>query len=417
MTAEKTNPLETAIKQLELTAKKMKLDKNILEKLKYPKRILSVSLPIQMDNGKLKVFQGCRVQHNTDRGPCKGGIRFHENVDIDMITALAMLMTWKCALVNIPYGGAKGGVVCEPDKLSEKELERLTRRYTSEIGIIIGPEKDIPAPDINTNPKVMGWIMDTFSVNAGYSVPGVVTGKPLSIGGSKGRLEATGRGVAHISEQVAEYKKMDMKKVEIVIQGFGNVGSNCARILFEQGRKIIAVSDIKGGIYNSSGLNIDKLVRHTKKNKYVKDFPGAKNITNKELLELKCDILIPAALEAQITSENANRIKAKIVVEAANGPTTPDADILLDKKGITVVPDILANSGGVIVSYFEWVQSLQSYFWKEEEINIRLKNVMTEAFLDIIRVMKKYKVNMRLAAMIIGVGRVSDAVKVRGIYP
>jgi glutamate dehydrogenase (NAD(P)+) len=417
MTMEKTNPLETAVKQLELTAKKMKLDKNILEKLKYPKRILTVSVPIKMDNGKLKVFQGCRVQHSTDRGPCKGGVRFHKNVDIDRITALAMLMTWKCALVDIPYGGAKGGVVCDPDKLSEEELERLTRRYTSEIGIIIGPDKDIPAPDINTNPKIMGWIMDTFSVNAGYSVPGVVTGKPLSIGGSKGRLDATGRGVAYITEQVTEYKKIDMKKVEIVIQGFGNVGLNCARILFKQGRKIIAVSDIKGGIVNPAGLDIEKLVPYTKRNKYVRDFPGAKNITNKELLELKCDILIPAALEAQITSENANRIKAKIIVEAANGPTTPDADIILDKKGITVVPDILANSGGVIVSYFEWVQSLQSYFWREEEVNTRLKNILTDAFLDVTKVMKKYKVNMRLAAMIIGVGRVSDAVKVRGIYP
>lgn len=409
--------LDIALKQLELTARRIKLDKNILEKLKYPKRTLSVSIPIQMDNGNLKVFKGYRVQHSTDRGPCKGGIRFHENLDIDKVTALAMLMTWKCALVNIPYGGAKGGISCDPDKLSEKELERLTRRYTSEIGIIIGPEKDIPAPDINTNPKVMGWIMDTFSVNAGYSVPGVVTGKPLSIGGSKGRLEATGRGVAYITEQVGEYKKMDMKKVKIAIQGFGNVGLNCARALAEYGRKIIAVSDIKGGIYCPDGLDIIKLISHIKKNKYVRNFPGTKKITNKELLELDCDILIPAALESQITSLNADCIKAKIIVEAANGPVTPEADIILNKKGIIIVPDILANSGGVIVSYFEWVQSLQSCFWKEEEVNMKLKNVMTEAFQEVINVMKKFKVDMRMAAMIIGLKRVAEAVKVRGIYP
>ncbi|MFC2060994.1 Glu/Leu/Phe/Val dehydrogenase [Elusimicrobiota bacterium] len=417
MKIKENSPLETALKQLELTAKKIKLNKNLLEKLKYPKRILSVSVPILMDNGKLKVFKGFRVQHNTDRGPCKGGIRFHENVDIDKITALAMLMTWKCALVNIPYGGAKGGVICDPEKLSERELERLTRRYTSEIGIIIGPDKDIPAPDINTNPKIMGWIMDTFSVNAGYPVPGVVTGKPLSVGGSKGRLGATGRGVAHITEQVGKYKNIDMEKAEIVIQGFGNVGSYCTSILAEQGRKIIAVSDIKGGVYNRSGLDITKLTKHIKKNKYVKDFPGAKNIDNKNLLELKCDILIPAALEAQITSSNANRIKAKIIVEAANGPTTPEADIILNKKGVTVVPDILANAGGVTVSYFEWVQSIQSYFWKENEVNIKLEGVMTEAFQEVIKTMRKHKVDMRMAAMIIGVERVAVAVNDRGIYP
>jgi glutamate dehydrogenase (NAD(P)+) len=326
-------------------------------------------------------------------------------------------MTWKCALVNIPYGGAKGGVACDPDKLSERELERLTRRYTSEIGIIIGPDRDIPAPDINTNPKIMGWIMDTFSVNAGYPVPGVVTGKPMSVGGSKGRLGATGRGVAHITEQIAKYKKFDMKKADIVIQGFGNVGSYCAKILFEQGRKIVAVSDIKGGIYSRSGLDIPKLIKHVEKNKYVKDFPGAKNISNKELLEIKCDILIPAALEAQITSDNADRIKAKIIVEAANGPTTPEADIILNKKGIIVVPDILANAGGVTVSYFEWVQSIQSYFWKEDEVNAKLKDVLTESFDEVIKTMKKHKVDMRMAAMIIGVQRVAVAVNDRGIYP
>jgi len=417
MKAKGNNPLEVAWEQLALAAKKMRLDKDVYEKIKYPKRILTVSVPIRMDNGRIRVFKGCRVQHNMDRGPCKGGLRYHPDVDIDEVTALAMLMTWKCAIINIPYGGAKGGIACNPDKLSRVELEKLTRRYTSEIGIIIGPDKDIPAPDVNTDPEVMGWIMDTFSMNVGHSVPGIVTGKPLCVGGSRGRLEATGRGVVYITEQVAGYRNIDLKKSDIVIQGFGNVGSNCARILFEHGRKIIAVSDINGGIYNPDGLDISKVIKHVKKTGYVKNFSKAKNIPNKELLELKCDILIPSALEGQITAQNAGRIKAKIIVEAANGPTTPEADRILNKKGIFLVPDILANAGGVTVSYFEWVQSLQSYFWSEDEVNSKLKKVMTKALSEVIEVMKKYRVDMRLAAMMLGVGRVAEAVKVRGLYP
>lgn len=417
MESNKDNPLQTAWAQLDTAARKLKLDRNTYEKIKYPKRILTVSVPIRMDDGRLQVFQGYRVQHNMDRGPCKGGIRFHPDANVDEVTALAMLMTWKCALVNIPYGGAKGGVVCDPSKLTKRELEHLTRRYTSEIGIIIGPDKDIPAPDVNTDPEIMGWVMDTYSINVGHSVPGVVTGKPLSIGGSKGRLEATGRGVAYIVEQTGAYRKMDMDKARIVIQGFGNVGSHCAGILHASGRKIIAVSDVKGGVYDPQGLDIPKLLKYVKRKRFVKDFPGARNITNRQLLQLRCEVLIPAALGGQITAKNAGRIKAEVVVEAANGPVTPEADRILHERGIAVVPDILANAGGVTASYFEWVQSLQAYFWTEEEINRRLEGVLHNAFHEVVGVMKKHRVDMRLAAMMLGVGRVAEAVEARGLYP
>jgi len=413
----KFNPLDMALKQLDKTAKKLRLDRNIYEKLKHPKRILIVSIPIKMDNGNIKVFKGYRVHHNTERGPCKGGIRFHPDANLDEVIALAMWMTWKCAVVDIPYGGAKGGVVCDPAKLSEGELERLTRRYTSEIGIIIGPDKDIPAPDVNTNPKVMGWIMDTFSMNVGHSVPGVVTGKPISIGGSKGRLSATGQGVAYITKEIAKYKKLDINKASIAIQGFGNVGYNTADLLFRNKRKIIAVSDIKGGVYNKNGLDINKLYKYSQKSGSVANFPGSRNITNKELLELKCDILIPAALEGQITKHNAKNIKAKIIVEAANGPITTEADDILSGKKIAVVPDILANAGGVTVSYFEWVQSLQSYFWKEEEVKEKLKQVMYNSLYEIIKLSEKHKVSMRMAAYMLAVTRVADATAARGLYP
>ncbi len=413
----KVNPLEMAQQQLETAAKIIHLDEGILQKLKYPKRTLIVSVPIKMDNGKIRVFRGYRVQHNLDRGPGKGGIRYHPDVDLDEITALAMWMTWKCAVVNIPYGGAKGGVVCDPQKLSEQELERITRRYISEIGLIIGPEKDIPAPDINTNPKTMAWVMDTFSMNVGYSVPGVVTGKPLSLGGSRGRTEATGRGVVYITQKACEFYNIDIEKSSIVIQGFGNVGYNAARIFYELGYKIVAVSDVHGGIYNPDGLNIPEVYSYSQKKGTVVGYKPAKNISNKELLELKCDILIPAAIEGQITQQNAPRIKSKIVVEAANGPTTPQADKILARKGIKVVPDILANAGGVVVSYFEWVQSLQAYFWKEKDVQERLKEVMENAFNEVVEVMKHYKVDMRTAAMILAVSRVAEATKLRGLYP
>jgi len=413
----KEHALETALKNLEHAARIIKLDKNTYEKIKYPKRILIVSVPVRMDNGDIKVFKGYRIQHNMERGPCKGGIRYHPDVDMDEVTALAMLMTWKCAIVNIPYGGAKGGIACDPAKLSKGELERMTRRYTSEIGIIIGPDKDVPAPDVNTNPEVMGWIMDTYSMNVGHSVPGIVTGKPISIGGSKGRLEATGRGVVYVTEYVTEYLKRDLCKSSVVIQGFGNVGFHCARILYEKGCKVVGVSDIKGGIHNPAGLDIKAVMAHLSKTGSVVNFHGAKNVTNKQLLQLKCDILIPAALGGQITEDNAASIKAKIIVEGANGPTTPEADKILHKMGVLIVPDILANAGGVTASYFEWVQSLQAYFWTEEEVNIKLKQVMTRASGEVLEVMKKYKVDMRVAAMILGVMRVAEAVKVRGLYP
>ena len=413
----KFHPLEMALRQLDIAARKLKLDPDLHEKLKYPQRVLQVAIPIRMDDGHLRVFKGYRVQHSMERGPCKGGIRYHPDVDIDEVTALAMWMTWKTAIVNIPYGGAKGGVVCDPSKLSHFELERVTRRYTSEIGIIIGPDRDIPAPDVNTNPEVMGWIMDTFSMNAGHSVPGVVTGKPISIGGSRGRLEATGRGVVFIAEEAADYTGMDLSSATIAIQGFGNVGSNCANIFYDKGAVIIAVSDVKGGVFNREGLNISRLIKHIEKTGSVRDFKGAKNISNSKLLELKCDILVPAAIEGQITERNAGRIRAKIIIEGANGPTTTKADAILHKRGILVVPDILANAGGVTVSYFEWVQSLQSYFWEESEVNEKLKKVMVTAFREVVRIMEEHKVDMRTAALMLGVGRVAEAAKDRGLYP
>ncbi len=416
----KINPLEMAKQQLALAAEKLALDPNIHEKLKYPKRTLIVSIPIRLDNGTIKTFTGYRVQHSLERGPAKGGIRYHPAVDLDEVTALAMWMTWKCAVVNIPYGGAKGGVICDPKLLSLSELERLTRRYISEIGIIIGPEKDIPAPDMGTNPQVMAWIMDTYSMNVGHSVPGIVTGKPLDIGGSLGRLEATGRGVVYVTEKICDYLKMDLNKASVVVQGFGNVGSNAARIFYRAGKKVIAVSDVNSGLYDPKGLDIDALVKHRWKTGQIAGFKSGKAISNDDLLELPCDILVPAALENQITSENAPRIKAKIIVEGANGPTTPEADRILKERGIFVVPDILANAGGVTVSYFEWVQSLQSYFWKEDEVNERLRQIMTGAFDAVMKMMEKYKdkgVDMRTAAMMLAVQRVAEAARLRGLYP
>ncbi len=409
--------LDMALSQLDLAVKKLKISEDIHEKLRNPQRILIVSIPVRMDNGKLKVFKGYRVQHSMERGPCKGGIRYHPQVDLAEITALAMLMTWKCAVVNIPYGGAKGGVVCDPLKMSLGEIERMTRRYASEISILIGADKDIPAPDVNTNPKVMGWIMDTCSMNVGHSIPGVVTGKPLCLGGSKGRLEATARGVFYVTKQTCQYKRIDLRKASVVIQGFGNVGSNAARIIHDHGGKIIAVSDIHGGTYNPKGIDVPRLLEYSEKKGRVKGFSGGRDITNSKLLECKCDILIPAALENQITGKNASRIKAKIVVEAANAPTTPEADKILLKKGIFVVPDILANAGGVTVSYFEWVQSLQAYFWSEKEVNDKLAAVMVQAFQEVISLTKKYRVDMRMAAMMLGVGRVAEAAGYRGLWP
>lgn len=421
---EELNPFKIALEQLDNVAKRMNLDPNLHEKLRYPKRVLIVSIPIYMEDGSLKVFEGYRVQHSLERGPAKGGIRYHPDVTLDEIKALAMWMTWKCAVVNIPFGGAKGGVVCDPVLMTDKELEHLTRRYTSEIGIIIGPEKDILAPDVNTNPQIMSWIMDTYSMNVGYSVPGVVTGKPLDLGGSKGRLYATGRGVSVIVEEILKHVGLHPKDVSVGIQGFGNVGSATAKYLNKIGCKITGITDVSGGIFNSNGINIDGLLKFVSDKRYpvIEKFNGGEfeenlDKANKRLFELDVDILIPAALESQITSENADSIKAKIVVEAANGPTTPKASEILYRKGIIVIPDILANTGGVTVSYFEWVQNIQVKLWKEKDVDLNLVEIMSSAFHDVLKISQKEDVDMRMAAYILAISRVSKAARLRGIYP
>jgi glutamate dehydrogenase (NAD(P)+) len=410
------NPWEEALAQLDRAAAQMGLEHFITERLRHPRRILEVAVPVKRDDGSLVVYKGIRVQHNTDRGPAKGGIRFHPHSSIDEVKALAFWMTMKCAVVNLPYGGAKGAVVCDPKTMSEGELERMTRRYTSEIAIIIGPEKDIPAPDMNTNEKVMGWIMDTYSMHAGYSVPGVVTGKPLEIGGTLGRRDATGRGVYYVVEELARLKKFDLKSCRIAVQGFGNVGGNAARILHDHGCKVVAVSDASGGLANPAGLDIEKL-REWCQVKPLVDFKGGDRITNDELLAIDCDILIPCALENQITAEIAKRVKARYVVEGANGPTTNDADRILSERGILVVPDILANAGGVTVSYFEWVQDIQAFFWDEKEVHAKLESIMHRAFHEVREVAEREKIDWRMAAYLLGLKRLSLAIRQRGVYP
>jgi len=408
---------QMVLNQLNEVAREINLDENIHEILRHPKRCITVSIPIQMDNGKIKVFTGFRVQHNVTRGPAKGGIRYHPDVTLDGIKALAMLMTWKCAVVGIPYGGAKGGIICDPKNLSLKEREKLTRRYVSEIISFIGPEKDVPAPDVNTDSQIMAWIMDTYSVDVGYSVPGVVTGKPISIGGSLGRDRATARGVMFTLMSAAKKLRFDLFEKTIAIQGYGNVGGNLAHLLNQQGYKVIAVSDVKGGIYNSKGLDPAKVSRALEESGSVVGLEDADKITNQELLTMNCDVLIPAALENQINEENADKIRAKLIVEAANGPTTPKADKILGRKGILVIPDILANAGGVTVSYFEWVQGLQAYFWTEREVNLKLRDIMQKAFDNVYRISEERKVTMRKAAYILAVERVAEATKIRGLYP
>jgi len=411
------NPWHMTLSQLDEVAKEINLDEDIHQILRHPKRCLTVSIPIQMDNGKIKVFTGFRVQHNVTRGPAKGGIRYHPSVTLDETKALAMLMTWKCAVVNIPYGGAKGGIICDPRKLSLKEVERLTRRYISEIISFIGPEKDIPAPDVNTNPQVMAWIMDTYSMDVGYSVPGVVTGKPISIGGSLGRNAATARGVMFSLMNAAKKLKLDLFEKRIAIQGYGNVGGNLAHLLSDEGYKIIAISDVEGGIYNPKGLDPIKVSLALKESGSVVGFKDADKITNQELLAVDCDVLIPAALENQIDEDNADKIRAKLIVEAANGPITPQADKILEGKGVFIIPDILANAGGVTVSYFEWVQGLQAYFWTEREVNLKLRDIMQKAFDKVYRISEERKITMRKAAYILAVERVAEATRVRGLYP
>src|SRR5262249_47204178 len=345
-----------------------------------PKRELTVNFPVRMDDGHVEMFTGYRVQHNITRGPAKGGIRFDANVSLDEVRALAMWMTWKCAVVNIPFGGAKGGVIVDPRQLSRGELERLTRRYATEIAGSIGPESDIPAPDVNTNPQIMAWIMDTFSMHHGYSIPAVVTGKPLNIGGSEGRMEATGRGVAIVTREACRALDLPFEGASVVVQGFGNVGSIAARILHEMGCRIVGLSDVYGAVYNEEGIDVQRALRHVQRHGHLNDLPGTEPVDGKELLELPCDILIPAALEGQLTHANAHRVHAKLIIEAANGPTTTEADAIFRERGIAVVPDILANAGGVTVSYFEWVQDLQRFFWTEDEINDRLEQIMVRSF-------------------------------------
>jgi glutamate dehydrogenase (NAD(P)+) len=395
----------------------MNLDPSVHEVLRFPKRTLEVAVPVRMEDGNVKNFTGYRVHHNTSRGPSKGGIRYHPDVHLDEVKALAMWMTWKCAVVSIPYGGAKGGVVVEPKELSRNELEHLTRRYASEILPLIGPERDIPAPDVGTDEQIMAWIMDTYSMNHGYSVPGVVTGKPLSIGGSAGRAQSTARGVMYVTVATLKHLAMPVDEARVAVQGFGKVGGPAVELLAEQGCRIIGVSDHLGGVHNPRGLSPVGLAAHHAETGTVAGFEGGVPVTNEELLALDCDVLVPAAIEGQITEANADRVQARVIVEAANGPTTPAADEILHDRGIQVVPDILANAGGVAVSYFEWVQDLQAYFWSEHEVNARLRRVMEESYIAVLDLAEDRKVTMRQAATILGVSRVAEAHTTRGLFP
>jgi glutamate dehydrogenase/leucine dehydrogenase len=409
--------LTVALEQLKIAAEKLELDPGIHEILKKPKRTIIVSVTIKMDDCSIGVFNGCRVQHWDVRGPFKGGLRYHPNVTLDDVTALAMWMTWKCAVADLPYGGAKGGICCNPKKMSQGELERLTRRYVSLIFDYLGPHRDVPAPDVYTNAQTMAWIMDTYSQLKGYSVPESVTGKPIEIGGSEGRVCATSLGVAFCVREAAKILKLNLKNATVAVQGYGNVGYNAAKIMHDVGCKIVAVSDSSGGIYCKEGLNPYKVRVHKNKTGSVQNYEGCTNVTNADLLQTKCDVLVPAALENQITKANAGKIKAKIVAEGANGPTTPEADRVLFEKDICLIPDILANAGGVTVSYFEWVQNLTREHWTLEEVNKKLENKMTKAFDDVYKLSKKEESDMRTAALMLGVGRVAHALKTLGLWP
>jgi len=414
------NPYESVLKTIRNAGKILGYSDSLVEAISYPERELKVSVPVVMDDGSVKVFEGYRVQHNTTRGPAKGGVRFHQNVNIDEVRALSAWMTFKCAVANIPYGGGKGGVVVDPSKLSKEELRRLTRRYTAMIAPIIGPESDIPAPDVGTNAEVMGWMMDTYSMLKGHCVPGIVTGKPIELGGALGRTAATGRGVTIVTLNTMEKLGMNVKDSKIAIQGMGNVGSNAAKLLYEAGAKIVAVSDVSGGVYMEEGLPIDKIMEHLATPGNLLEslkLKTAVRISNSELLTLPVDLLIPAALENQINDTNADKIKAKVIVEAANGPITLEADKVLEAKGIPVIPDILANAGGVVVSYFEWVQNIQSLYWTEDMANQRLKEIMDRAFEDVWNISEEKKVPFRTGAYLIAVKRVIEAKKIRGIWP
>jgi glutamate dehydrogenase (NAD(P)+) len=414
---ETLNLFEIAKARFERTADVMQLPRDLRELMSHPKRQLIVSVPVRMDNGETKVFEGFRVQHNIARGPAKGGIRYHPGVTLDQIKALASLMTWKCATVNIPYGGGKGGVICEPKAMSVGELERLTRRYASEIALMIGPDRDIPAPDVNTDSQTMAWIMDTYSMTVGHSILGVVTGKPVALGGSRGRDEATARGCWYVIREACKVKHIHLNNARVVIQGFGAVGNTTARLLHEDGAKIIALSDSRGGVINLKGIDVREALKHKQKVGSLETLRGTETVSNAELLELKCDVLVPAALENQITLDNASKIKAVIVAEAANAVTTSGADAVLLGNGSFLIPDILCNAGGVIVSYFEWVQDLQGLFWTEGEVNNQLEKIMVRSFKEVHDLAQKHHVDMRTAAYVQAVGRVADATRVRGLFP
>ncbi len=411
------NPYAVAVAQFEAAADRLHLSDDMRAVLRLPKRELTVNFPVRMDNGSVQMFTGYRVQHNINRGPAKGGIRYDAAVTLDEVRALAMWMTWKCAVVNIPFGGAKGGVIVDPHLLSKSELERLTRRYTTEISLLIGPKSDIPAPDINTNAQVMAWIMDTYSMHRGYSVPAVVTGKPLVIGGSEGRNEATATGVVAVLKMAAADMGLPVRGARVAIQGFGNAGSIAAEFLHAEGAHVVAVSDRKGASYDERGLDIPTLMRYKQEMGTVVGFPGAQRLSSTEVLEVPCDVLIPAATESQLTAANAGRVQANLIVEAANGPCTPEADRIFMTRGIRVIPDILANAAGVTVSYFEWVQDLQSLFWTEEEISAKLHHVMERAYTEVATLADQERCDMRTAANMVAIRRVADATEIRGIYP
>jgi glutamate dehydrogenase/leucine dehydrogenase len=411
------SPLSSARGQLAKCVEILGLDRGLHERLAFPDRVVQTNSPVRMDDGTIRMFAGYRVQHNNALGPYKGGLRFHPTVTMDEVTALAMLMTWKCALVGLPYGGAKGGVTVDPKQLSLGELERLVRRFAADMVLVFDPQKDIPAPDVNTSPREMAWIMDTWSVNKGYAAPGVVTGKPIAIGGSLGRLEATGRGVVTIADELLKFKGRKLAGSTIAVQGFGNVGSVAAHLAHQQGARVVAVSDVTGGYHNPDGLDIPAMIRYVQANGNLAGYPDATPVSNEELVLLQVDVLIPAALEAVITEANADRVKAEFIVEGANGPITPGADAILEKRGITVVPDILANAGGVVVSYFEWVQGISRLFWTEDEVNNRLNTIMVRSFSQVAGLVTSKGVSFRMAAYSIGVGRVADAHKHRGLFP
>lgn len=411
------NAYELALENFDTAADALGLDSDTRAMIKYPERVLTVSVPIRMDDGRIRRFEGYRVQHSSVRGPAKGGIRYHPQVTLDEVKALATWMTWKCAVVNIPFGGAKGGITCDPKHMSIHELERMTRRYTSAILPLIGPERDIPAPDVYTNSQTMAWIMDTYSMTKGYAIPGVVTGKPISLGGSLGRNEATGRGVFYTVQCACEHLGMPLQGARVVVQGFGNAGSVAAQLLHEAGARILAVSDSTSCIYNPKGLNVPELIHLKNLTGKVQSFPESEPIAPEELLAMECEILVPAALENVIHVDNAGAVRARIIAEAANGPLTPAADRILESRGTFIIPDILCNAGGVTVSYFEWVQDEQHLFWEAQDIYRRLEHVMKTAFHDVLKIRLDRKVPMRIAANMLGIGRVAEAVQIRGIYP